>query len=379
VRRSRRTWWAALLVLLVGCQSASPPASIPPTQPARPAVTTVPPSAPSAATLASPAASAMPAPLSPPVAVHVGVLSSISDSGIYIGVAKGYYRELGLDVQVDTISDPNTIGTLVNTNQLDVGGYGVNTNPFLAAARGIGVKMVADKATLRPGFEGFVALVARKELLDSGQIRTWADLRGRKLAKLAPCDSNEPNVEKALERGGLTRDDVEIVYMAFPDMVPALANGAVDAAVLLEPFIAVAKERGIAGPIPGTDELYPNQQVATLYYSPDFAQRTEAARRFMIGYLRAVRDYNDAFTKGVGRAEVVQILAQNTPVKDVALYDKLVPAGPDPDGRLNVAGIRDDVALWTRIGCTQGEVADVRQVIDESFAQYAVGVLGPYH
>jgi ABC-type nitrate/sulfonate/bicarbonate transport system substrate-binding protein len=379
VRRSRRTWWAALLVLLVGCQSASPPASIPPTQPARPAVTTVPPSAPSAATLASPAASAMPAPLSPPVAVHVGVLSSISDSGIYIGVAKGYYRELGLDVQVDTISDPNTIGTLVNTNQLDVGGYGVNTNPFLAAARGIGVKMVADKATLRPGFEGFVALVARKELLDSGQIRTWADLRGRKLAKLAPCDSNEPNVEKALERGGLTRDDVEIVYMAFPDMVPALANGAVDAAVLLEPFIAVAKERGIAGPIPGTDELYPNQQVATLYYSPDFAQRTEAARRFMIGYLRAVRDYNDAFTKGVGRAEVVQILAQNTPVKDVALYDKLVPAGLDPDGRLNVAGIRDDVALWTRIGCTQGEVADVRQVIDESFAQYAVGVLGPYH
>jgi ABC-type nitrate/sulfonate/bicarbonate transport system substrate-binding protein len=321
----------------------------------------------------------MPAPLSPPVAVHVGVLSSISDSGIYIGVAKGYYRELGLDVQVDTISDPNTIGTLVNTNQLDVGGYGVNTNPFLAAARGIGVKMVADKATLRPGFEGFVALVARKELLDSGQIRTWADLRGRKLAKLAPCDSNEPNVEKALERGGLTRDDVEIVYMAFPDMVPALANGAVDAAVLLEPFIAVAKERGIAGPIPGTDELYPNQQVATLYYSPDFAQRTEAARRFMIGYLRAVRDYNDAFTKGVGRAEVVQILAQNTPVKDVALYDKLVPAGLDPDGRLNVAGIRDDVALWTRIGCTQGEVADVRQVIDESFAQYAVGVLGPYH
>jgi NitT/TauT family transport system substrate-binding protein len=76
---------------------------------------------------------------------------------------------------------------------------------------------------------------------------------------------------------------------------------------------------------------------------------------------------------------VVQILAQNTPVKDVALYDKLVPAGLDPDGRLNVAGIRDDVALWTRIGCTQGEVADVRQVIDESFAQYAVGVLGPYH
>ncbi len=65
-------------------------------------------------------------------------------------------------------------------------------------------------------------------------------------------------------------------------------------------------------------------------------------------------------------------------MKDVSLYDKLVPAGLDPDGRLNVQGIRDDLALFERLGCTTGEVADVSQVVDESFVNYALSVLGPY-
>jgi NitT/TauT family transport system substrate-binding protein len=373
----------ALLIALIGCQAPSAPAA-PSVKPAATVATAAPTAARPAATSGGQSAdstaaqAAMPAPLDPPVPVRIGVLSSISDSGIYVGVEKGYYRELGIDPQVDTIPDPNTIGTLVNTNQLDVGGYGVTTNPFLAAARGIGVTMVADKATLRPGFEGFLATVVRKDLLDSGQVRSWADLKGRTLAHLAPCDSNEPDLEIALQRAGLTRGDIDIVFMGFPDMIPALANGAIDLAILGEPFVTVLKERGIAEPMPGSNEVYPNQQVATLYYSPEFAQRTEAARRFMIGYLRAVRDYNDAFVKGIGRAEIVQILAKNTPVKDVALYDKLTPAGLDPDGRMNVAGIRNDVALWSRMGCAQGEVADVSQVVDESYIQYAVSVLGPY-
>ncbi len=161
-------------------------------------------------------------------------------------------------------------------------------------------------------------------------------------------------------------------------MNAALANRAVDAAWQIEPLTTVAIERGIGGRFFGGDELYPNQQIATLMYSPEFASRTDAAQRFMIAYVRSLRDYNDAFGKGIGRAEVAQILARHTTVKDLALYDKIVPAGLDPDGRQNVQGIRDDLALWTRLGCTSGEVADVGRVVDESFVHYAVGVLGPY-
>src|SRR5207302_10111719 len=135
----------------------------------------------------------------------------------------------------------------------------------------------------------------------------------------------------------------------------------------------------------GGDELYPNQQISTLFYSPEFAARTDQAQRFMIAYVRSLRDYNDAFGKGAtrdpgsgaGRAEVAQILAKHTTVKDLALYDRLVPAGLDPDGKMNVQGMADDIALWVRLGCSSpSDVAEVSRVVDESFTTYAVSVLG---
>ena len=382
MRYAARAGWIGLLVVLLACQSAgsTPPPAAPkattvtspvPAAPAAPAATTAP------AAAARPAQAAMPAPLVPPVPVRVGVLSSVSDSGVYIGLDRGYYRELGLDLQVETIPDPNAISTLTGTNQLDVGGFGVNINPFQAAARGIGMKMVADKGSLRPGF-GYAALLGRQDLMDSGQLRSPADIRGRTISKLAPCDSSDPWFERLFQRGGFSRDDIEFSLMPFPDVTAALANKAVDLGWQIEPLVTLATERGIATRWIGAEEIYPNQQVAVIFYSPEFVGRTDAAQRFMIAYVRSLRDYNDAFGKGRGRAEVAQILAKYTTVKDLALYDKMIPAGLDPDGRLNVEGMRDDLNVFVRLGCITPDLADVGRVVDESFVNYAVSVLGPY-
>ena len=80
----------------------------------------------------------------------------------------------------------------------------------------------------------------------------------------------------------------------------------------------------------------------------------------------------------LSREEAAQILAKHTTVKDLSLYDRIVAAGLDPDGRLNVQGVRDDLALFGRQGCLTGDVADVSRVVDESFTTYAASVLGPY-
>jgi NitT/TauT family transport system substrate-binding protein len=365
--------------LAQGCAAASPradgPAATPPT--ATVARGTAAPAA-AAAVASNPPASTVPSgPLDPPVSVRVGLLSSVSDAGVYIGFERGYYRELGLDLQLETITDPNVISTQVGAGQLDVGGFGVNANPFGMAARGIGLRMVADKGSLRRGF-GYVTLLARQDLVDSGQLRSLADLRGRTIGRLAPCDSADPWFERAFQLGGLARSDVEFTQVPFPEANLALANRAVDLARQTEPLLTVARERGIATPLVEAGEIYPDQQVAALFYSPDFAGRTEAARRFTVAYVRALRDYNDAFGKGRGRAEIADILARNTTVKDLALYEKMTPAGLNPDGQLNVAGIRDDLVVFRRLGCVTSELADVDQVVDESFVRYAVGVLGPY-
>jgi NitT/TauT family transport system substrate-binding protein len=361
-----------LLVATAGCQTAGPPPA--PTAAVAAPVNAAPANARAGAAVPT---TALPPRLNPPQPVRVGVLGTLGNAGIYIGLERGYYHDLGLELEIETIADPNTIGTLVNTNQLDVAGFGVNANPFLAAARGLGIKIVADQGQLRPGV-GQLGVLVRKDLVDTGQFRSFADLRGRTIARLSRCESTDPQIERVLERRGLTRDDIETAYLGFPETNVALANGAVDLTWQVEPLQTLAIERDIAVRFAGADEIYPYQQIAALYYSGDFAAHTEAARRFMIGYIHAVRDYNDAFYKGGPRGEIAQILAKHTAVKDLSLYDRMYAAGLDPDGHLNVQGIRDDVALFARLGCITGEVADVSQVVDESFVQYAVGILGPY-
>ena len=89
------------------------------------------------------------------------------------------------------------------------------------------------------------------------------------------------------------------------------------------------------------DVAYPNQQVAVILYSGDFARKQDLATRFMAAYLR-VRDYNDAFTKqdAARRAEVIEILAEYTTIKDRALYEKVVMPGLDPNGKVNVDSLK---------------------------------------
>src|SRR4051812_1511475 len=220
MRYGREVLGVVVLVVVLGFQAAGIPAA--PT--AQSAVL----EAASGAALGTAPGAALAEPLPQMVPVRVGLLASISDSGVYIGLERGYYRDQGIELSVETVPDPNTIVTLTSTNQLDVGGSGVTANPFQAAARGIPVKMVADKGQQRPGF-GYYPLIVRQALYDSGQMRDFADLRGRAVGKLSRGDSQDPQLERALARGGLTHDDVDLRYMSFPDMNAALANGALDA------------------------------------------------------------------------------------------------------------------------------------------------------
>ena len=56
----------------------------------------------------------------------------------------------------------------------------------------------------------------------------------------------------------------------------------------------------------------------------------------MVALLRGVRDYEDAYAKQQGRAEVVDVLTRYTPIKDPALYDKIVWIKLPTSGETNV-------------------------------------------
>ncbi len=320
------------------------------------------------------------APAAPVLAkLQIGQVGGISDAAIFIANDKGFFREQGIELEATRFNSAAQMVAPLATGQLDVGGGAPSAGLFNAIARGITVKVVADKGNMNRD-HGYEAIVVRKALWDKGAFKSPADLRGKTVALAARDISPEVDLDTFLRTGGLTVNDVNVVTMGFPDMGVALANGSIDAALPIEPFVTQIADAGIGIIWKRDDAVVPGQQVAVVLYSPKFASYTPGlAKRFMLAYIRAARYYNDAFVKTdpAKRREAVRILIQNTPVKNPALYDKMVMPGINPNGRVNVdtLGAQQD---WLLRKGSQKRRVDLTTVVDNRYVDWAVQQLGPY-
>src|SRR3954454_17971404 len=230
-----------LLAILIGVGAACAPGapanpSGAPGGPAAPAA----PAAPTATTPGAGARALPPRPDRPVEKVVVGVLGTTSDVLFYLAEDNGYFEHLRIEPVFERFDSGGRMVTSLATNQIEVGGGSPSVGLYTAIARGVNVKMVADRASGSPGYIVFV----RKDLADT--IRDFPDLRGRRIAIAAKGTTAEIVVGRALERAGLTMDDVDLVEMPYPDMVAALATDAIDIGVSPEPSPSIAVQRGVA-------------------------------------------------------------------------------------------------------------------------------------
>jgi NitT/TauT family transport system substrate-binding protein len=320
------------------------------------------------------AASAQTAPLNSRVALKVGAIGAVSDAGIFIAQEKGYFRDEGLDVEIVGFKAAPQILPAIATGEVQVSGSAVTPALFNAFARGITMKLVADKGQVAQGF-GFAAIVIRSDLADT--VRDFKDLKGRKFAVMGKGVSSTTQLGKALERGGIEPNEVELIELGLPEMVAALGNKAIDGATLLEPFITFATARNVGFRWKGMEDFLPfTGQNGVIIYSQQFTQeQPEAAKRWMAAYLQGTRAYLDAVTKGADRDGINAILAKHTAVKDLALLAKIAPTGFDPNGRMEIKSLEADQDWFLKLGLQQGR-ADLGKVIDYQYVDYAVARLG---
>jgi NitT/TauT family transport system substrate-binding protein len=306
--------------------------------------------------------------------VVVGVLGTTSDVLFYLAEDNGYFEHLRIEPVFERFDSGGRMVTSLATNQIEVGGGSPSVGLYNAIARGVNVKMVADRASGSPGYIVFV----RKDLADT--IRDFPDLRGRRIAIAARGTTAEIVVGRALERAGLTMDDVDLVEMPYPDMVAALATDAIDIGVSPEPSPSIAVQRGVAVKWRTGYQIMGNQQGSTIMYTGQFIeQRPNVARDFMVGYLLGARDYTDAFEKRIPDklAQARNTVLQRTDLRDPELLDRLENSRIDPNGQLDRAALASDYE-WFRQHAGLVESVNLNDVVDSSFADYAVSVLGQY-
>jgi putative hydroxymethylpyrimidine transport system substrate-binding protein len=138
-------------------------------------------------------------------------------AGIYMAQKLGYFEEAGLDVGIDTPSDPAAPLKLLAAGRTDLA---ISYEPEVALAREQGLDVVAVAALVNRPLTSMI-------WLEKSGIKGVADLKGKTVAT-AGIPYQDKFLETILARASLTPGDVKAVNVGF-GLLPALAGGSAQA------------------------------------------------------------------------------------------------------------------------------------------------------
>ena len=244
--------------------------------------------------------------------VKIGYIPTDSFAALFL-LADRHLPAAGINVETVRLAGGSEIVSQVATGQLQLGGAGMGAAGFNAVVSGLPVEYIA------PLHSGYVEdyFVVRKALWGK-EVKRIADLKGRTVALNIRGAAVEWILDLALRRDGLTIKDVQVKLMPFPDMVPALESGAVDAAILSEPFPTLAEEKGIAvRPLTKAPGAKPVPITAIFWNKEWAAANPDLANRVMVAYLKAARDL--ALGDGWQGDRTLDVILKFTPAKPEVL------------------------------------------------------------
>ncbi|MEW6447091.1 MAG: MetQ/NlpA family ABC transporter substrate-binding protein [Bacillota bacterium] len=215
-------------------------------------------------------------------AVTIGVLPIIDNLPFWVAEEKGYLKEAGLTVKF--VSFPSAVerDSAFTAGQIDLA-----VGDLIAVAQmrhgGTKVKAMAVCQGVKPE-EGRFAILAAP----------GSGITGAKQLKNVPvaCSLktiNEYVLDRLLGRAGLAPEEIKKVAMPkIPLRMQALLSGKVKAAVLPDPFAALAEAKGARLIIDDTKENI--SQTVIIVREDTVAESLDGLKRLMAAYNRAVND-----------------------------------------------------------------------------------------
>jgi ABC-type nitrate/sulfonate/bicarbonate transport system substrate-binding protein len=314
--------------------------------------------------------------LDPPQTVRFSYTQIAAETPVYLAIEHGYFKELGINAELIPMTNATETMPMLTADQLDFGSQAVSPAFFNAVARGVGIRMVGDRGS-NIGGKSTVSLAIRKDIVDGLPWTGFSNLKGLKIAVSGP-GIELYYLERFLQLGGLGWDDIDVASpFSFPDMAAGLTNKALDGAMFNEPLATQLEQSGTIQKVSYADTAAPGWHTSGILFGEPFAERTPVARNAMVGWLRGVRHYWDAYDGRRDFQDIVDALVKYTPVKDEALIRKVPPTGQNPDGYLDPQKIATMQDWYIGRGMVS-QRTDLSKAFDMSFVDYAMSVLGPY-
>jgi ABC-type nitrate/sulfonate/bicarbonate transport system substrate-binding protein len=285
-------------------------------------------------------------------------------------------REAGLDVEIVPFPGGAQMISSVAASQVDVANTDAGAGLLNAISRELPMRFVADGShcdTQRCG----TAFTVRKDLADSGKFKDLKDLKGLTVNFSTQGSTLYQFSNRMLDKAGLKPADLKVQNLTgFPDILPAYSNKGLDASWLIEPFIAQGAEQGLLSKYQTAAEMFGPQQNTVIVYAPNFStQRVDAGKKFMIGYIRGLRDWIDAVDRNKDYDAIIGIMTKESSLKDPAIYKKIALPAFDPNGALFLDAIKVNQQWYVDHGDVKNPI-DVDKIYDPQYLEYAIGQLG---
>ena len=310
-----------------------------------------------------------------PQKVSIGLLRLTSSAPLFIGIEKGFFKDEGIDLQVEWFDAAHPIAVATASNKVDVGATGITASLYNMIASGQKLTIVADKGREEKGYPSS-SLVVRKALFDEG-VTKLEDLKGKKIGITQKGSTFQYMIGRMLEAKGMTVDDVEIVPLGkLGSIMASLEGNQIDAAILNEPNPTKAEKAGYGKVIlPVADVI--EYQTSGIFYSPEMNKNQELGTKFMKAYIKSCNYYYDAVlvkkdgkeAPGKNYEEVIQIIAKytNMPVEDIKLGIPYI----DRDGKLLASDIDTQIKWYSKHKLLEKPV-ESKDAVNMSFFENAL-------
>lgn len=219
--------------------------------------------------------------------------------GLYIAEQQGYFKEAGLKVEVTVGGAPSQNIAQLQAGQTDIimsGSFDVVT----AAARGLPVLAVLN--TQDQGDVPTTGLLVPP----ASAIKSVADLKGKAVGLPGGAQSTQGlMLFRALEKAGMTKDDVRVVNLPFDAMIESAERGSVDAIVPIGLFYSLAeakKFRVIDGVYP---EIKGSPAVIFVSSKSFVTEKADAMKAFNAAMLKAY-EYGNAHPDVIREIDAAQ-------------------------------------------------------------------------
>jgi NitT/TauT family transport system substrate-binding protein len=312
--------------------------------------------------------------LSQETTIRVGIARSTSNAAELMALKKGYFKEYGIKLEWDDIDTTANVIALLAQGRYQIVAGGISAGYFNALEKNLPITIVSDRVSTPIGHN----LMLRPDL--QGQIKTPKDLKGKVIASNGQGSVSTYEIGKILEKHGLTIADVELKILPFTQMAIAFANKAIDAGILIPPFVYQIEEQKIAVPFASVDELVEPQPmtIAVIMVNTDWAKKNpELVQNYFYAWLRGARDFCQGYHGSPIRNEIVDELVKSGTEKRPELLHKYPWPARSPNGNVNVASMLD-IQAWYVKNKLANVALPAERLVDTSYIDAAIQKLGPF-